>query len=364
MINTITVHSQAKHTASVRLFLLFAGLLLLVSGCQQESEQITPIPTEKVITSNSALAILIERVSLNDGSPDNILDNASCTALVLPVTVLVNGQSVQINSEEDLKQVERIWDELPGDDDTVAIQFPITVTLADHTAVVLPDEDALEALVESCTEGGSDDDIECVDFNYPFTISVYDSKNQLSDVVTINNDVQLFAFFDNLDSTELAGIQFPIVVTLSDGSEVSITGNSHLEELIGSATDDCDEDDDNDFEDDDVDTAALYAILTNGSWKVDYFLDESDKTSLFSAYAFTFNAGDVANATDGGTNVPGLWKPYGDDGSLELDLDFGETPPFVLIKEDWEVVTYSATVMELTDDIGNPNARRLTFKKI
>ena len=363
MISPNTSYFQVRHSARMFL-LLFAGLLLLAGGCQQESEEITPIPTDKVIRPNSTVASLIERISLNDGSPDNILDNASCTALVLPVTVLVNGQTVQINSKEDLKQVERIWDELTGDDDAVVIQFPVTLTLADHSTVTLPNEDALEALVESCTEGGGDDDIECIDFKYPFTVSVYDSKNQLSDVVVINTDAQLFTFFENLDTSELVGIQFPIIVTHSDGSEVTITGNSQLEDLIEGASDDCDEDDDNDFEDDDVDTSALSAILISGSWEVYFFLDETDKTSLFAPYTFTFSAGDAASATSGGTNVPGVWKPYGDDGSLELVFDFGETAPFILIKEDWEVATYSNTVIELTDEVGDPDARRLTFRKI
>lgn len=363
MINVITIHFQAKPRAGMFL-LLFAGLLMMMSGCQQESVQITPIPSDKVITPNSTVAQMIERISLNDGSRDNILDNASCTSLLLPVTVMVNGQPVLITSEDDLKKVERIWDELPGDDDTVMIQYPVTVRRADHSTVVVPNEDALELLIESCTEGGGDDDIECIDFNYPLTISVYDSKNQLSDVLVIIDDAQLFMFFDDLDTSSLIGIQFPIVVTLSDGSEVTINGNSQLEALIESTSDDCDEDDDNDFEDDDIDTGALSAALSNGTWRIDYFLDETDKTSLFSAYTFTFGAGDAANATNGGTNVPGSWNPYGDDGSVELVLDFGETAPFILIKEDWEVITYSNTVVELTDDVDKPDARKLTFRKI
>lgn len=340
------------------------AVMLLAGSCQQEADEITPLPTDQVITANSPLAAMIERISLNDGSQDNILDGSSCIALDLPVTVMVNGQPVQINSEEDMKQVERIWDELPDDDDTVAIQYPVTVKLADHSTLVIPNEDALELLVESCTEGGGDDDIECIDFVYPFTVSIYDSKNQLSDIVVISDDEDLFGFFDGLDSAELAGVQFPIVVILSDSSEVTINGNGQLEDLIESVYNDCDEDDDNDFDDDDVDTGALSAILTNGSWKIDFFLDESDKTSLFSAYTFTFDAAETANASDGGVNVPGIYALYGDDGSLELDLDFGESPPFVLIKEDWEVLTYSDALIELTDNPGSPEARRLTFKKI
>lgn len=363
MNDLITMDFPSKPWPGMVLSLL-AGLFMMTSSCQQESEEITPIPADKVITPNSTVARMMERISLNDGSRDNILDYASCTSLMLPVTVVVNGQPVLVTSEDDLKQVERIWDELPGDDDTVMIQYPVTVKRADHSTVVVPNKDALESLIESCTEGGGDDDIECIDFSYPFTVSVYDSKNQLSEVVTIMDDAHLFSFFEGLDSSDLVGIQFPLVVTLSDGSEVTINGNTQLEALIESASDVCDEDDDNDFEDDDVDTNALSNALSNGTWSIEYFLDETDKTSLFTPYMFTFGAGDTANATNGGTNVPGIWKPYGDDGSLELVLDFGETAPFILIKEDWEVVNFSDTVIELTDDLNEPDARRLTFRKI
>ncbi len=340
------------------------GMMWLVSGCQQESLEIAPLPVDKVITVNSPVAALLERISLNDGSADNILDLGSCTKIVLPVTVLVNGQSVEIKVEEDLKQVERIWDESPGDDDTVAIQFPVTLKRSDYSTVLVPDQNTLTLLVDSCEEGGGDDDIECLDLKYPVTFSTYDSNNQSSGVVIINNDEALYQFFVNLSTNRVVGIKFPLVMVLSDGSEVTVTGNNQLVTLIESFSDSCDEDDDNDFDDDDVDTSALSAILTSGSWKVDYLLDETDKTFLFSAYQFTFNSDSTATATNGMTTVPGLWTLFGDDGTIELDLDLGESPPFILIQEDWEVVTYSSTEIQLSNNPGKPDARRLIFKKV
>ena len=110
---------KIKYYSVLCLFLAFTVLLFIFSGCQEESEEITPPPSEKVIMANSAIAGYIRSIALNDGSPDNILDNASCTVLVFPLTVVVNGQEIQVSSADDLATVEGILDESANDHDTL-----------------------------------------------------------------------------------------------------------------------------------------------------------------------------------------------------------------------------------------------------
>lgn len=349
----------------MRLFLLFTVLSFLFSGCQEESEEITPPPPDKVIVPNSKVANLIQQIALNDGSSDNILDNSSCTSLVLPVTVVVNGQEIQINTEDDFKLVERILDEVENDEDTLIIIFPFTVILADHSRLTVNNEEELEDIIEQCTEGGDDDDIECIDFKYPLTFSVYDSNNQVSGVTTINNDQELFEFFDDLDNSQLVAFKFPITVVLSSGEELIINDNSELEDSIENARDNCDEDDDNDHNDDDADDTALIAVLIDGGWEITYFFDEADETSAFENFIFTFNADGTALATDGVSSVNGTWESYGDDGILELEFDFGEETPFEDIHEDWELVEFSNYIIKLRDVSGEDGSvSTLVFEKI
>jgi hypothetical protein len=344
------------------LFILIA--MTAFTGCQEEADEtILPIPAE-AFTANSAEADFIKRTTLRDGSSDNILDSASCVTLSFPVTVIVNGEQIIVSTEDDLKYVERILDEADDDEDEVNIVFPVTVVLADHTEIVVENEDAFEDLMEDCIEGGDDDDIECIDFVFPVKLTVYNTNTQVSEVVTLNNDAQLYDFIESLEDDELVSFKFPVVMQLADGTEITLNDNEALEGAIEDSSDDCDEDDDNDFDDDDIDDSNLVTTLLSGSWEVDYFFDEADETSEFANFTFTFYADGTALATNGVTEVEGTWATYGDDGELELDLDFGEDSPFDEIMEDWGVFEFDDTEIVLKDDLdeGEP-VKTLIFKK-
>jgi hypothetical protein len=195
----------------MRLIKLIISVLIATSalnGCQEEvDDTILPIPAE-AFTANSAEADFIKRTTLRDGSSDNILDSASCVALSFPVTVSVNGEQIVVSTEDDLKYVERILDEADDDEDEVNIVFPVSVVLADHTEIVVENEDAFEDLMEDCIEGGDDDDIECIDFVFPVKLTVYNTNNQVSEVITLNNDAQLYDFIESLEEDELVSFKF------------------------------------------------------------------------------------------------------------------------------------------------------------
>lgn len=203
---------KIKYYSVLCLFVLFTVLLFIFSGCQEELEEITPPPSDKVLVPNSAVSNYIQSIALHDGSPDNILDNASCISLVLPLTVVVNGQEIEIDSSDDFIEVENILDEFENDDDSLRIIFPASVKLADHTELIINNSDELEDIGDECTEGGSDEDIECIDFQYPLTFSVYDSQNQLSSVVAIDNDEELFKFLDTIEEADLVSLDRKSVV--------------------------------------------------------------------------------------------------------------------------------------------------------
>ena len=349
----------------MRILILILAVMTAFSGCQEEvDETILPVPAE-AFTANSTQADFIKRTTLRDGSSDNILDSTSCVALVLPVTVIVNGESIVVTTEDDLKFVERILDEADDDDDEVNIVFPVTVVLADHTEISVGNEDDFEDLIEDCIEGGDDDDIECIDFIYPVKLSIYNTNNQVSEVITLNSDSELYDFIESLDEDELVSFTFPLVMQLVDGTEITLNDNEELENAIEDSSDDCDEDDDNDFDDDDIDDSNLVEMLLSGNWEVDYFFDEEDETSEFENYTFTFYADGTALASNGITEVEGTWSTYGDDGELELELYLGEEPPFDEIGENWHVIEFNVNTINLNDDsdVGEA-AKTLIFKKL
>lgn len=337
--------------------------VFFLGSCQEEVIEITEPQNDTTINSKSPVADLVRKTSLKDGSIDNILDESSCSSVVLPVTVIANGVEVVINSEDDYKLVERIFDESDTDDDVLEFIFPITVILADYTKVTVNNDDELEDLIEDCIEGGSDDDIECLDFVYPLDIAVYDGANQLLDVIVVNNDEELHDLFESLEDNELISFEFPLTLVLIDGTAVTVNNNSELEDLIEDASDDCDEDDDNDYSDDDIDDTELIAILLEGEWVITYFFDEVDETAEFNGFTFVFFEDGSAAATKDGFETEGHWETYGDDGSLEIDLNFGSESPLDELEEDWEVVSYSGTRLELKDDNEDGTTDTLVFEK-
>lgn len=338
---------NVRYYSVLCLFVLFTVFLCISSGCQEESEEVALPPSEQVITSNSAIAGYIRSIALNDGSSDNIVDNASCTALVFPVTAVVNGHEILINSADDLKTVERILDASVNDHDTVSIIFPVAVILPDHTQLVINNAEEFEDIAEQCTEGGHDEDIECVDFKYPLTFSVYDSQNQVSRVITINDDEELFSFFDRLEEGHFAGFKFPITVIVAGGDEITVTNNDLLEDIIEDHMDDCDEDDDNDHNDDDADDTGLIAALLAADWKITHYFAGTDQTQLFADFMITFPDDSTTLSSDGVSSVTGEWDTNGDDGTLELELELGQESPFHTMPDIWDVLEFNSSVMRL-----------------
>ncbi len=349
-------------------FNYFTPLLIMslfyFSGCQNEVTEIIDPPADEVFTPVSPVADLVQRTSLRDGSDDNIIDGSSCTSLVLPIIVVVNGLEITLDSKEDFYTVEHIIDKFDEDDDLIEILFPVTVILADHSELILNDEDDLEDLIDQCIEGGEDNDIECVDFKFPLSISIYDSENQLADVITIDDDKELYKFIHDLDDQDFAGFNFPITVILSGGDEMVIMDNDELEDILKNAIDACDEDDDNDHNDDDADDTELVKVIIDGDWVISYFFDDHDETVNFAGYVFTFFENGTAKAKKGELIIEGEWDSNGDDGELELELDFGDNSPFDELLDDWDLIEFDGTIIKLKDISGGDESESyLTFER-
>lgn len=217
--------------------LIFLLLIIGVSCQQEESEIITP-DSEEVINANSNLALLLLQTTLNDGSQDDILDNASCIEINLPVSVTVNNELIIINTLNDITLVEDNINASDTDDDIIEISFPITITLSDHTEVIVSNEEALLQYVINCL---GEDIISCVDFQYPISFSVFNSDFQNADVVTVNDDEALYQFLVSIgnDSAIIASLNYPVTLIYDNGNTIEVQDNSALEVAINNASQNC-----------------------------------------------------------------------------------------------------------------------------
>lgn len=329
------------------LFLL--GLFSLYS-CQEDVTEVLDPPQDEVITTSSPIFDLLGRTTEFDGSFDNILDGSSCTSLVLPVTVVISGIEIFIDSEEDLSVIEEIFDEFDNDLDDLDFIFPVTVILSDHSEIVIENEDQLEDIIEDCVEGGNDDDIECLDFQYPITISVFDTASNVAETFVLDSDEELHSLLEDLDFDDLITLQYPITIELYDSTTVVVNNNHELEDLIEQVKDACDEDDDNDYNDDDADDSEFVEILLDGKWIVDEFFLRDDKTELFAGYFFKFKEDGKVWAYNDVWEVAGEWETDGDDGYIELELEFSDESIFEKISDDWMVLEYNVDHIKLFND--------------
>lgn len=345
-----------RHT--LKRILVIMALALFVA-CQEEKVEIKLPPEGTVITNSTPVTKLIMQVALRDGSPDNILDKSSCLSLLFPVTIFTNGQTITVNSLDDLDEIEELFDN--SGDDGVDFVFPIKVRLPDHSELALNDENELKSLISSCKP---DDDIECIDFQYPIQFNSYDANNQVAGTITISSDEELYNFLLQLEKDELVGLKFPVTLIPSNNNKIVVTNFKELEDAIEDSIDDCDEDDDNDFNDDDVDDSDFVSMLTNGNWMVESFVDgDENQTSDFEGYAFTFNTDHSVEAVKASTTITGVWTTSGDSGEIELLLEMSSTDPFDDISEDWTVITFSASAIRLENG-DDDNKRILVFKKL
>ncbi|MBT8287173.1 MAG: hypothetical protein HKN00_05865 [Flavobacteriaceae bacterium] len=319
-----------KSRELIVLFIAFATLTF--NSCRDEEVEFVQAPTEETLSASSQVATLMQRTATNDGSFDNIVDGANCISLEFPFTVTVNGIMFTVTSEADLETVEDIIDEFEDDDDSIIINYPITIILSDFTEILINSEDELEDLAEDCNgENEYDDDIECLDFQYPITASIFNTNNELIDTVTITSDEELYNFIDDLDESDIVVVDFPLTVILFDGSSLIVNNLSELEALIEDAEDDCDEDDDFDYNDDDCDsctTDELSSILTSCSdWIVDKLeRNDMDLEDQYTGYLFNFFNDGTISVDTGSNTYPGTWTSAGSGNNIVVTIDIPALP--------------------------------------
>lgn len=318
------------------------GLFLM--SCQTEENEVIQDPNQN-LSNVSPLTTLMTRVTQNPTSGDNIMDNSSCFSVVLPATVIVNGQNIVVSTQADYQTVQDAIDAFSNDDDIVNFIYPITIQFQNFSTQVLQDSDDLDDVIDDCGEDDGFDEIDCISFNFPIVINVYNANNQLANTITVNNNTDLYNFLENLEDNEYVAIQYPISLIDSNGVNVTITSNDQLEDVIEDSIDDCDDSPSGGG------SSTLSSIIVEGTWYVSYFFDDTDETSDYAGYNFTFNVSGTATAVKNTTTINGSWSNYIDSGDEKLEFSFDGS---ILdeLEDDWEVTEYSTTQIRLKDVSG------------
>ncbi len=346
---------------------LFISLILILFcfSCRTEEMESIQAPPEDTLTANSTVASLMQQTVMNDGSNDNIIDNSNCFNIQLPVTVIVNGIEITVNSENDYQTIEDIFDEFDDDSDTIEITFPVVIILNDYTEITINNYSELYSYSSNCNgENEIDDDIECLDFVYPITASVFNINNEIISTITFNNDYQFFEFIDDIDESDIITINFPITIVLSDETSISIANLYELEDAIQSYADDCDEDDDYDYNDDDCNDCNLdeftSLLISCSDWQVDKLeRNGNDYDDIYDGYVFNFFSNNTVSVYWNTITVYGTWSSSGDGNNIIVIIDIPDLP---YCNNTWNLHELDQNTNETKIDLRVGDDDRLRYK--
>ncbi len=337
----------------LRIIAVFAAMLFLGSCQKEEREFIDDTTNEETFTAGSDLTRILLSASQNDGTLDNLIDGSSCIAITYPTQVVANGQSITLNSIDDISLVEAIFDQFPGDSDQLEIIFPITVVTEAFDEILVESQTAFDSIVAAC-ENNIVDTYTCVDFVYPISCFIYNASNEQTNTVTLNNDYEWFEYLNYLQSGIYVAIDYPMTVIVN-GETIVVNTNQELNTAISSAN--CSNGggggNPSDFEN----------IITTGVWYVTYFFDDFDETSDFASYEFSFASDGTANASNTTGNTPGTWDYYLDSGVEKVDLFFGVVSPLDELDEDWDILEATEAIIRLRHESSDGSLDYVTYER-
>lgn len=131
----------------------------------------------------------------------------------------------------------------------------------------------------------------------------------------------------------------------------------------------CDQDDDNSSAGNSLSAQQLQTTVSTGDgWQITSFVDSGvDETAYFSGYTFNFLSNEVVEAISSSNTVTGTWSVSEDDDSpsdIDFNLFFSLTNEFEELNDDWDILSQSATKLELIDvSGGNGGTDYLTFER-
>jgi hypothetical protein len=344
-------------------FIWFVVVVLAFStySCQEEEEKVEQ-NTADSFTKSNAIASLIMRVSQNETSADNVLDNTSLFSVKLPVGITVDGHDEYVTSTIDFLEIQGIKDEHSYDDDVVTFtNWPITVSFPDYQTTTVENLAQLNAIKSQMGSDDSYHEISCIDFVFPFNINKYNTNNQVANTKVVHNDTELYNFINDLQSNEIVGIVYPLTLKKqNDGTTFIINSNTELEAKIIETVNTCSTN---------TGTLELANVLTNnGPWRISYcYYDNQVTTDYYNGYVFVFTGDGGSNsplsAVKGVNYITGTWHLH-DPNTADEKLDLGfEGDVLQDLESGWNIYHLESTYVELIREGSDNEHYFLTFTK-
>jgi hypothetical protein len=321
-------------------YLSIAAFLFLLFSCQSEADEQTN-NAQGTITSVSPLTTYLQRVAMVKTVQDNVIDGSSYCTIKLPYTVTVNNEQIAVNTTADYQKVIDNINANANDDDIVKIDFPVTMVYYNYIEKAIPNQADFDYLIDYWNlYPDLLSKINGLKINYPITINIYNSANQVASSQSIISDQAFFNFIKNLNESQYISLRYPISIADYNDQAKSITNNLEFENAIKYAIDYCPENN--------IVTLDFTETITNGSWEIPYFFDDSLKTSNYSGYSFVFKNDQTVVASNGSVTETGQWESTVLYGVRKLKLNFS-TELLGKLNFNWELFEFNNSQIRLRD---------------
>lgn len=189
-------------------------------------------------------------------------------------------------------------------------------------------------LIERAAGKEFENEITCIDFNYAFTLVIYDENMDIFGYQVIKSDIEFSEFLATLEEGKSISLSYPITSVLNNGQPYVINNNDELKEAI----DKC-------IEADTVTTCNIILTETTCIWKVNHL---NGPNSEYEGSHFEVSlSGNVGLYWDENA-FGGTWITYFIEDELHLNIFLtGDENVSDDWNFDWKVISFDESQMEI-----------------
>ncbi len=200
------------------------------------------------------------------------------------------------------------------------------------TAIAVNSE--LYNLLQKVADNDFENDMTCIEFNYPFTLIIYDENMNIFKYQSIRSDIEFREVLGSLEDGKSISLSYPISSVLDNGQSYEITNNQELEEALGQC-----------LKADTIITCNNILTQTSCIWKVSHL--DGPNPQYENSYFQVSSLGNAGlyfqNHSFGGT-----WITYFIEDKLHLNIFIvGDEEVSTDWNYDWKVVDFNDSQMEI-----------------
>lgn len=207
------------------------------------------------------------------------------------------------------------------------------ISKADPSSVIQVNSE-LYNLIQKAAGSDFENELTCIDFNYAFTLVIYDENMDIFAYQIINSDIEFSEFLGTLEEGKSISLSYPITSVLDNGQPYVINNNDELKEAI----DKC-------LKADTITTCNNILTETSCIWKINYL--DGPNIEYNGSYFEVSNYGN-AGLYFQDHSFGGTWITYFIEEELHLNIFItGDEDVSGDWNFDWKVVSFTETELEI-----------------